>query len=185
LELGDVKRVEALLVDDREAERVSLYKTVKIGSLVWMADNMDYKTNGTSWCGGGYGSSAGSCATYGRLYTWEAAQAVCPEGWKLPSKEDWETLFKAVGGTSAVGENNTSDYLEEVYAAVPSLLNNVGFNPVYAGSYNNDQGFRYKDEVGSYWTTGLFRAGLRWSKNQGVISTSSKDYAFSVRCIKK
>ena len=78
-----------------------------------------------------YNDSLEYCKKYGRLYTWAAAmdsvgiwndngkgcgfggkscsplypvRGVCPEGWHLPSYEEWETLLYAVGGKSTAGK---------------------------------------------------------------------------------
>ena len=83
------------------------YKTVKIGDQVWMAENLNYKS-GLSYCFGEEPSSKqnshpGLCNTYGRLYKWDAATEVCPDGWHLPSKAEFETLLKTVGGADSAG----------------------------------------------------------------------------------
>jgi len=43
-----------------------------------------------------YGN-ADSTKKYGPLYTWEAANVSCPEGWHLPSDSDWKTLERSLG----------------------------------------------------------------------------------------
>jgi len=48
-----------------------------------------------SYC---YDGKVENCKTYGRLYTWEAAQRACPEGWHLPSDEEWYHLAFHFGG---------------------------------------------------------------------------------------
>ncbi len=103
------------VTDARDGQR---YRTVEIGTQTWMAENLNYNYNeGTarSYC---YDDDPANCEKYGRLYTWSAAmdsaavfsesgkdcgygptcsvsgnvRGVCPEGWHLPSNEEWNTI---------------------------------------------------------------------------------------------
>jgi hypothetical protein len=60
----------------------------------WMAENLTFLA-GNSWC---YGKDPANCTGYGRLCTWETALNVCPGGWGLPSKADFDALLQAYGG---------------------------------------------------------------------------------------
>ena len=90
-------------------------------SEVWMAENLNFATE-KSIC---YKDDPDNCTKYGRLYTWAVAmdsagiwatngkgcgrgktcsptypvRGVCPKGWHLPSRAEWETLIVAVDGT--------------------------------------------------------------------------------------
>ena len=69
------------VTDERDGKK---YKTVTIGSQTWFAQNLNYAIDG-SVCPEG---DSRNCDRYGRLYTWEVAQNVCPEGWMLPDSLD-------------------------------------------------------------------------------------------------
>jgi len=76
------------------------YRTVKIGKQIWMAENLNYEAEG-SRC---YDNDPANGQKYGRLYNWETAMKVCPKGWHLPNKEEFQTLRDFVGGEEIAGE---------------------------------------------------------------------------------
>ena len=86
-----------------DARDGKIYKTVKIGDQVWMAENLNYDAGEGSWC---YKDSLSNCEKYGKLYTWEAARRSAPKGWHLPSKEEFETLLNSLGGSGSAAYTN-------------------------------------------------------------------------------
>lgn len=76
-----------------------VYAYVIIGEQTWMAQNLNYVTE-TSWC---YKDSIKYCEKVGRLYIWEEALEVCPDGWHLPSQQEWDTLISFLGGKWRAG----------------------------------------------------------------------------------
>ena len=109
------------LVDSRDGK---IYKTVVIGMQTWMAENLDYDTK-DSWCYReyypGYYPDDKDCRPYGHYYLWSTAvglsenanndatslpemvQGICPNGWHIPSKKEYEILLNAVGGSDVAG----------------------------------------------------------------------------------
>ena len=115
-----------IMTDERDGK---VYRTVKIGNQVWMAENLNYadsvKTPSLlerSWC---FDDEPKNCDVTGRLYTWAAAidsvelyrdmsidcgsykactlpdtvYGICPSGWHLPTETEWEALITNIGGT--------------------------------------------------------------------------------------
>ena len=76
------------------------FETVKIGDQVWMKSNLNQWAPG-SWC---YENDPEACSKYGRLYKLETAQKICPTGWHIPTKEEWQILFDNLGGMESAGE---------------------------------------------------------------------------------
>jgi len=60
------------------------YVTVTIGEQTWFAENLDFDTAGSFRNPNG--------RSYGRYYTLRSAKNVCPDGWKLPTDEEWKEL---------------------------------------------------------------------------------------------
>lgn len=85
------------LTDSRDEQ---VYKTVKIGGQVWMAENLNYEMKGSSCLI----DKSDNCKKYGRHYTWNAAMNGCPNGWHLPKPIEWDSLFAFVGGFATAGE---------------------------------------------------------------------------------
>jgi uncharacterized protein (TIGR02145 family) len=110
--------------DERDGQRY-VYVTIGEGETAqtWMAENLNYNADGSK-C---YDNDPDNCVTYGRLYDWTTAmnnsasstanpsgvQGVCPTGWHLPSRAEWDVLMDYTSGAkklkSASGWNNRSD----------------------------------------------------------------------------
>ena len=204
---GDSGATKAVgtMTDSRDGQT---YKTVKIGTQTWMAENLNFKTNGSS-C---YNNDESYCAKYGRLYTWgeavgfvnlfdkdssaycvfysdctlpNAVYGVCPLGWHLPTQAEWDTLFVAVGNRSTAG------------AALKSSLgwnengngrDAFGFSALPAGNMLKD-GFANEGYFASFWSsTGedRFACGiyLFYDRDGADLDYYDQKNGFSVRCLK-
>ena len=160
-----------------------------------MAENLNYKTDG-SYC---YEDDASNCKIYGRLYTWETAMKVCPKGFHLPSRAEFDRLFQAVGGKKNAatllkstsgwegydGEdgNGTDAY---GFAALP------GGERTRAGKYYSlgyDAMFWNSSDDNEYLNAqfpGVFAGYMILMNKYSNASQGDvyKEYACSVRCVK-
>lgn len=149
-------------------------KTVQIGNQVWMAENLNIKSK-DSYC---YNKLAENCKTFGRLYSWEKAQSICPKGFSLPTDEDWTILADSLGGLDIAGFKLM-------------MGGETKFNILMGGNYNKTSNiFSYQFRNAYFWTATSFSETAAWmrqfSAEQANInrSTVKKQYYFSVRCIK-
>ncbi len=194
------------MTDSRDGQT---YKTIKIGNQLWMAQNLNYadsnKTTslkGSSWC---YGDKDENCKVAGRLYTWAAAmdsvglfnkydescgygetcwpiypvQGICPDGWRLPSKRDWEILDSIADGKlrSQTGWNKING------------PDSIGFSALPVG-VRNKNGFRYAGEDTYFWSSSVFNSsGNPYIMNlndfyESASLTDGKKYeGRSIRCL--
>lgn len=123
--------------DTRDGE---VYDIVTVGNQTWFAENLRYDSmDNSSDC---YDWNSTNCFIYGRYYTGPAALTACPDGWHLPTIEEWQELFDYFGGT------NSAHLFMKPYATLQG--EEVGFNLLPGGwSFS---GWQYKDEEGRYYT---------------------------------
>ena len=80
----------ATITDPRDGYH---YPVVAIGGLRWFAENLRYRT-ADSRC---YENDEANCEDHGRLYRLDDAMKACPDGWRVPSEEDWRALERSLG----------------------------------------------------------------------------------------
>jgi uncharacterized protein (TIGR02145 family) len=181
---GTMKDTE-IMKDSRDGQT---YKTVKIGKQVWMAENLNYETE-NSYC---YDNDLANCQKYGRLYTWEAALNACPEGWRLPTNADFETLFANVRGIETAGKMLKSRTGWEDYEGKSGNgIDKYGFNVLPAGIRNNDGSFNYAGRSANFWSATEYKMygaayllDLSYPYEDAPLLSNFKDRALSVRCLK-
>ena len=197
------------ITDSRDGK---VYKTVKIGDQVWMAENLNYDDSvqtpslkERSWC---FDDVPEHCNVTGRLYTWAAAidsaalandfsgdiQGICPDGWHLPSSDEWSSLITVAGdkGNAVLALRSSNGW------GYANGTDDFGFSMLPSGQ---KQGSDYFSESAYFWTssesdehawdayyvyTKDISAGLK-TPAQHAISIHPAGYkanAFSIRCVK-
>jgi hypothetical protein len=140
------------------------YKWVRIGNQVWMAENLAYDAGEGCWA---YDNDPGNVDKYGYLYNWETANEVCPDGWHLPSKREFEALLTRYGGEGG-----------QAYTAQKG------------GGRNGDGRFYGLWGIGNFWSSTERNGNYAWyllidsSYNRVNMYDFNKSWGFSVCCVK-
>lgn len=196
-------------VEDKDG---NVYKTVTIGSQVWMAENLKTTkyndgssipnlTDETQWISTiegaycDYDNDVLNSNEYGRLYNWYSvsdARKLCPDGWKVPSDNEWQTLVDFLGGESYAGgklkETGTSHWLTPNTGAT----NVYGFTALPAGHRDGAALYRRLGDLAIWWTATeeyslvySWRRSLEYNTENILKNRNYKTLGFSVRCIKE
>lgn len=197
-----------------------VYRYTIIGEQTWMAQNLDYKV-ADSYCESRDHDNDYSCGETGRYYPWHTAmarsvmecgyghecpdvvhpyQGICPDGWHLPSVDEWETLIQIVG----VDTRGYWDKSVGLYNGHTHGEDEFGFSAIPAGIlwYTNHDGeitisssYRTEQRLSvQFWTSDEFDAenvylfyvfadGTHYNQIKKIYYRKS-DFARSVRCVK-
>ena len=164
------------------------------------------------WC---YKHVAANCDVTGLLYTWAAVidsvklatdadnprdcgygkgcafqttvQGICPDGWHLPTKTEWETLLTEVGGISTAGKILKS---QTGWNDNGNGTDNVGFSALPAGYRRYDDYFTNAGNYVLFWSVTeiddylTYSMSLDYFYENAELDNSEKDFGHPVRCLK-
>lgn len=183
-------------IDERDGTE---YCMITIGTQTWMAENLRYNSD-TFYYNVLNPTSVNK--NYGNLYTFSQANQVCPNGWHLPSDEEWKTLEMALGMSLTVAnglnERGTNQGMQlksmndwDSTFAVSLGTNSSGFNALPAGSWNPSYGpFFELGSTANYWTATAYDNTAAWVRslyyNESGVQRNyaSQKFGYSCRCIK-
>lgn len=140
---------------------------------------------------------------YGYLYSYAAAigdnwekdnadnQGICPDGWHLPTDEEWTELVDELGGSAVAGgemkETGTSHWLSPNTGAT----NNSGFTGLPGGyRYESNGTFYPQANYSCRWratessTSNAWTCYLHYLNADAGKGNSAKSYGFAVRCVR-
>jgi uncharacterized protein (TIGR02145 family) len=163
--------------DARDNQR---YFSVVIGEQTWMAENLNYTATGSK-C---YIDLESNCDKYGRLYNWDAAMSACPNGWHLPSDDEWSALVNSAGGSSTAGRHLKAT---SGWNSNGNGLDTYGFTALPGGN-GYSGGFDFVGNYGTWWSSTEFESDYAYVRYVGYnYEAVFRDYGgkydvFSVRC---
>ena len=175
-----------LFTDPRDGQ------TYKIAQLIdgniWMTQNFNFDAGKDCWH---FDNTPKNGEQYGRLYTWDAAQKACPEGWHIPTDEEWWNLANHYDSpyNEAEGRPRNDDY--SAGSAAYQALVKGGSSPleiVLSGLKMIDGDFAGLGKFGNYWSsTNSFDVHFfyyNFSGNAMRRGVHPKRIANSCRCVK-
>jgi len=195
---GNLKKYGEPFTDSRDKKT---YKTSKIGSQIWMAENLNYRGNATDTIGKCFDNDTTNCNRYGRLYNLTEAKNACPKGWHLPNDKEWTTLIKYAGDSlTAAVKLKSMDWQSKYFDAKGSIFigekrgtDDFGFTAMPGGTGNLEGDF-YNSQEGYWWSaTGNYwyleenreRFDETPTKPKFTMNTPTKSRRInSIRCVK-
>ncbi len=184
-------------------------KEIVIGTQIWMAENLKTTrfSNGDSigttsrdisgdiapeyqWA---YNGDESKVEVYGRLYTWYAAadsRNICPDGWHVPTDEDWTTLTDYLGGEDMAGGKLKEAGIDHWLTPNAEATNESKFNALPAGCRFSTGLFSYLGNRIFWWSSTEHSTSQAYSRTVsslfGFVNRDGTDklYGFSVRCLK-
>jgi uncharacterized protein (TIGR02145 family) len=198
------QKSENNIVEKPGVKGIKTNGTVKIGIQEWSVENLnvDRFRNGDlipeaksteEWIASGESGKPAWCyyendnekgGKYGKLYNWYAVsdkRGLAPEGWHIPTIAELKTL-----GTTV---NNNSNVLKEIGQYTGT--NTSGFSALLAGYREPHGNFTVLGDYTGFWSstehydvTNAYYMYL-WGNDNGInLYYSTKEYGFSVRCLK-
>ena len=175
-------QVTGTFTDTRDGKT---YKTITIGTQTWMLENLAYKTDAGCWA---YDNDPKNVPVFGYLYTYSAARRACPDGWHIPTAEEWKTLITSQGDNRFAGDKLKTANWKKLES---SPNNKSGFSAVAAGEYDADAAsFSGKEELTSWWSSTVENKYmytvfvLHYDASNVSVNTDFDTNGHSVRCVK-
>ena len=190
---GDIRNIYILLLLSLSFGTVTdidgnTYETVQIGDQLWMAENLKvtHYNNGDeiaypsnedfgSYDEGQYGvydNDPSNDDIYGNLYNWAVVdddRGVCPEGWHVPSYEEYTILIDYLGGQFIIGGQMKSTGTIESgdglwYSPNVGATNESGFTGLPAGYHHSIGAYHNMGTDGYFWSSSEYTSSEAWNQ---------------------
>jgi len=184
-----------VFIDPRDSTE---YRWVRIGSQVWMAENLRFRPESGWKC---WNDDEAECSKRGVFYDWESACTVPPPGWHLPTDGEWKVLERELG----LPENELDLIGLDRVNNVAATMKKEGCWPVeYDGApvvYSDESGFSVvptgffalgqftHDQHAGWWTSTpegdkAWVRALPFHNNMITRASNSKEFYVPVRCVR-
>jgi uncharacterized protein (TIGR02145 family) len=192
----EIKTADAeILTDSRDGQT---YYATQIGTLTWMTENLNYNAESSVF----YDNNSINGEIHGKLYNFETANNSCPQGWHLPSDDEWKQLEYEIGmstiSVDTIGERGANFYYKlleigkDKWQTNCSInTNEYGFTALPSGFYDaTDTYFTGQGVRAYFWTSTYSSSDSIWYRVIGGTNYITRHYrtndnnCLSVRCVK-
>ena len=131
--------------------------------------------------------------TYGFLYNWYAvddSRIIAPDGWHVPTDDEWTTLTDYLGGTSVAGGKMKETGTEHWGSPNTDATNESGFTALPGGYRFTSGGYIFQGYDGYFWSSTESNSNDAWCRlllyDKSDVSryNGNKKYGFSLRCVR-
>lgn len=187
--------VRGLVEDTRGDEfgNAMFYKTIKIGTQTWMAENLRWKPTDFSTDWKVYGNDPNTGKVYGALYNYTLSKMAASgmKGWRVPTDQDWQTLINYLGGDTVAGSKLKEEGTTHWLTPNAGSTNTSGFTALGSGYFDVLQSLGFQDitTIAYYWTSTPYTDFLIIYKIRSETFWTYREYGdksnfYSIRLIK-
>ncbi len=183
------------------------YSTVRIGYQTWMAENLNVgvmingnqpQTNNGITEKYSYNNNLSNSDEYGGLYQWNeimqynttiGTKGLCPDGWHIPSDDEFTTLSEHLGGEVNAGGTLKETKFEHWLTPNTGATNSSGFTALPGGNRSSASIFQNINDSAYFWTSSLNSSSGSWARFLSSAYTElGRNYTSisngnSVRCV--
>lgn len=191
----------------------NVYHQVTIGTQVWLVENLKttrYRngdvipnetvdslwnklSNNSTGALCNYNNDVNTGNTYGFLYNWFAAsdsRGLAPEGWRVATEADWQTLVTFLGGETVAGGKLKESGTTHWSSPNTGATNQSGFTALPGGLRVYSGKYEMIGVMGLFWTSTSsddysgFNCGMFNETPGAIVDGKRRGYGFTVRCVK-
>jgi len=169
-----------------------VYWTTNIDGKEWMVQNLDYDLPSFSF----YYDNSEANKVYGKLYLGEALtgkqKEICPEGWHIPTREEWENLLKISGGYKSAGVAIKESSAKYWRTSNFARSNSSGMTILPAGSRDSKPSYSNMGKYTFFWTStpdvktpgSFYNIDIGFMRDGVINNPGDKNWSYSIRCLK-
>lgn len=169
-----------------------VYWTISVNGNEWFVQNLDYDFPDNSW----YYNNSETNKVYGKLYSGKLLttdpENICPQGWHVPSQQEWTVVINNFGGLKVAGSKLKE--ATEMYWRNSNVSrdNSSGMSVLPSGSRDSKPSFANLGKYTFFWTStpnskvpnSFTTINFGFMRDNIITDIGDPNWSYSIRCIK-